>query len=79
MSCSPEPYTRSKNKIKVELNLANYAAKSDFKKPKGADTSNFVKKVDLASLKLDVQKLEIDKLVKLTSNLNNLKRKVDNW
>ena len=56
MSCSPEPYTRSKNKIKIELNLANYAAKSDLKKPKGADTSNFVKKVDLASLKLDVQK-----------------------
>ena len=47
MSCSPEPYTRSKNKIKVELNLANYAAKSDLKKPKGADASNFV---DLASL-----------------------------
>ena len=29
MSYFPEPYTRSKNKIKVELNLCNYATKSD--------------------------------------------------
>ena len=35
MSYFPEPYTGSKNKIKVELYLANYAAKSDLKKAKG--------------------------------------------
>ena len=29
MSYFPEPYTCSKNKIKVELDLANYAKKSD--------------------------------------------------
>ena len=34
MSYFPEPYTRSKNNIKVELNLSNYAAKSDLKKAK---------------------------------------------
>ena len=32
MSYFPEPYTRSKNKIKVRLDLSNYVTKSDFKK-----------------------------------------------
>ena len=32
MSYFPEPYTCSQNKIKVELNLSNYATKSDLKK-----------------------------------------------
>ena len=31
MSYFPEPYTRSKNKIKVQLDLSNNAAKSDLK------------------------------------------------
>ena len=35
--------------------------------------SNFQKKYDLAHLKSDVAKLDIDKLEKLTSRLNNLK------
>ena len=30
MSCIAEPYSNGKNKIKVELNWSNYAAKSDF-------------------------------------------------
>ena len=63
--------------IKIELNLSYYAAKSDLKK-KSLDTSDFVKKVDVASLKSVVEKLDIDKLVKVTSSLNSLKRKVDN-
>ena len=32
MTYSQEPYTRSKSKIKVELDLFNYATKSDLKK-----------------------------------------------
>ena len=32
MSYFPEPYTYSKNKIKVELDLSNYAIKSDLLK-----------------------------------------------
>ena len=50
MSYFPEPYTRGKNKIKVELDFSNYARKSDLKNVAGADTSKFVKKTDLASL-----------------------------
>ena len=41
----PEPYNRSRNKIKVELDLSNYATKSDLKNATGVDTSKFVKKL----------------------------------
>ena len=57
MSYFPEPHTHSKNKLDVELDLPNYTTKSDFKNATGADTSDFAKKVDLASVKLDIDKL----------------------
>ena len=60
MSFLPEPYTQSKNKIKVELDLSNYVKKPDLKNEAGVDTSDFVKKGDLASLKSDFDKLDID-------------------
>ena len=63
--------------MKVELDLSNYATKADLKNETGLDTSTFAKKVDLASLKSNVDKLDIDKLKNVPSNLNNLKSKVD--
>ena len=74
MSYFAEPYSRNKNRTKFVL----LCSKIWFKK-KSLDTSDFVKKVDVASLKSVVEKLDIDKLVKVTSSLNSLKRKVDNW
>ena len=38
---------------------------------------NLPKKVDLANLKFDVDKLDIDKLKNVPNNLSNLKSKVD--
>ena len=38
---------------------------------------NLLKKVDLASLKSNADKLDIDKLKNVPTNLNNLKSKVD--
>ena len=43
----------------------------------GVDTSGFAKKADLAHLKSDVDKLDLDKLKNVPSNLSNLKSKVD--
>ena len=43
-----------------------------------ADTSDFAKNNDLAGGTSDVQKLDIDKLVKVPSCFNSLKRKVGN-
>ena len=40
------------------------------------DYSDFAKKIDLANLKSDVNKLDIDKLKNVPNNLSNLKSKV---
>ena len=63
--------------VKVELELSNYATKADLKNATGVDTSDFAKKTDLAYLKSHVEKLDIDKLKHVPSNLSNLKSKVD--
>ena len=72
------PETKSfGERVKIEFNLSNDATKTDWKNETGFDTSKFAKKVDLGSLKSDVDKLDIDKLKTLLSNLNNLKSKRD--
>ena len=63
-------------KIKVELDLSNHTTKADLKNAVGVDTSKFAKKVGLASLKFNEDKLDIDKLKYIPSNLGNLKIKV---
>ena len=55
----PEPNSLRSN-VKVELDLSNYATKADLKNATGVDTSKFAKKIDLASLKCNVDKLDID-------------------
>ena len=72
----PEPKS-SGGKVKVELDLSNYATKVDLENATGVDTSKFAKNVDLASLKSEVDKLDIDKLEKVPTGLNSLKSKVD--
>ena len=47
----------SGEKVKIELDLSNYATKADLKNATGVDTSKFAKKkVDLANLKSNVDK-----------------------
>ena len=61
----------------VELDLSNYATKTDLKKATRIDTSSFTKKVDLSSYRSDVVKLDTYKLKNLPTYLGNLKSKVD--
>ena len=72
----PEPRS-SERRVKVELDLYNYATKTDLKKSAGVDTSSVAQNVDLANLKSDVDKLDIDKLKNVPTNLSNLKSKID--
>ena len=72
----PEPKS-SGGRVKVELDLSNYATKADLKNATGVDTSTFAKKVDLASLKSKVDKLDIDKMKYVPNNFSNLKSNVD--
>ena len=69
----------SGGKMKVELDLSNYAKKADLKNVICVDTSKFAKKVDLAYLKSNADKLGIDKLKNVPSGLSSLKSKVDKF
>ena len=51
--------------VKVELDLSNYATKADLKTAAGVDTSRFARKVDLANLRSNIEKLDIDKIKKI--------------
>ena len=58
-------------RVKVELDLRNYAKKAELKNAIGVDTSKFATKVDLANLKSDVDKLDINKLKNIPANFSN--------
>ena len=71
------PKQNSFGGVEVDLGLSNYATKVDFKNATDVYSSNFAKKTDLANLKSDVDKLDIDKLKNVPSNLSNLKSEVE--
>ena len=77
MSHFPKRLVNSNSKVEVELDLSNYAQKSNLKNAAGVDTSDFAKKADWASLKADVLQLDIDKLKNVPIDLSSLKSKVD--
>ena len=61
----------------LKLICYNYATKTDIKNISHVDISSFALKSNLASLKSEVDKLDIDKLIVLPNNLSNLKNKVN--
>ena len=63
--------------MKIYLDFSNYATKSDFKNATGIDTSPFAKQVDLTNVKSNIDRLNIDKLKNILTNLSNLKSKLD--
>ena len=56
----------------VKVNLSNYATKVNLKDATGIDTSNFALKSNLATLKTEVDKLDIDKLLPVLVDLSKL-------
>ena len=64
--------------IKVKIDLSNYAPKTDIKNISHVDTSSFASKTNLASLKTEVDKLDIDKLVPIPVDLSKLSDAVKN-
>ena len=58
--------------IKVKIDVTNYATKEDIKDITHVDTSNFALKTNLANLKTEVDKLDIDKLVPIPNDLSKL-------
>ena len=61
-----------------KVDLANYATKTDLENVTHVDTSSFALKTDLASLKSEVDKLDIDKLAPVPVDLSKLSDVVKN-
>ena len=66
------PYKSSSNNVKVELDLANYATKTDLKNITHVDVSSFASKTNLAALKTEVDKIDADKLRTAPADLAKL-------
>ena len=66
----PKSYEPVGGDINVKVDLSNYATKSDIKNISQVDTSSFPLTTNLASLKTEVDKLNIDKLVPVPVDLS---------
>ena len=75
--CYP-PYKSSSQNIKVELDSANYATKDDVKNITHIDVSSFASKTNLAALKSEVDKIDVDKLKTTPTDLAKLSNLVKN-
>ena len=64
--------------IKFKVDLPNYATKTDLKNVTDVDTSSFALKTNLANLKTEIDKLDIDKLVPVSVDLSKLSDVVKN-
>ena len=78
MSTYYPPYKGSTNNIKVELDLTNYATKTDLKNIIHTDVSSFASKTNLLALKTEVDKIDIDKLKAVPDDLAKLSNIVKN-
>ena len=74
----PKPYEPFSGDINVKGDLSNYATKTDIKNISHVDTSSFALKTNLANLKSEVNKLDIDKLIPIPADLRKLSNLVKN-
>ena len=74
----PKPFRSFGGNINVKVDLSNYATKADIKNISHVDTSSFALKTNLANLKTEVDKLDIDKLAPVPVDLSKLSDVVKN-
>ena len=73
----PKPYEAFSGDTNVKVDLSNYATKAGIKNTLHVDTSSFALKTNLAYLKTEVDKLDINKLVPADlSKLSNVLKNV---
>ena len=72
----PKPFKNFGGNINVKVDLSNYATKTYIKNISHLDTSTFALKTNSASLKTEVDKLGIDKLVPVPVDLRKLSSNV---
>ena len=65
-----QPYEPFGGDINVKVDLCNYATKTDLKNVSHVDVCSFELKSNLTSLKTEVDKLDIDKVVPVPVDLS---------
>ena len=74
----PKPYETFGGDINVKVGLSNYATKTDLKNVSHVDVSSIALKSNLAGLKTDIDKLDIDKLTPVPNDLAKLSSIIKN-
>ena len=74
----PGSYEPFGGDITVTVDLSNYATKTDLKNVTHVDTSSIALKTNLATLETEADKLDIDKLVPVPTDLSKLSNVVEN-
>ena len=74
----PKPYESFGGDINVNIDLSNYATKADIENISHVDSSSFALKTNLADLKRKVDKLDVDKLNPVPTDLSKLSDVVKN-
>ena len=74
----PKPYEPLGGDINIKVDIWNYATKAGIKNTSHVDGSSFALKTNLASLKTEVDKLDIDELVPVLVDLSKLSDVVKN-
>ena len=74
----PKPFETFGGDIHAKVDLSNYETKTDLINAKGIDTSKLVPKPDLAGLKAEVDKLDIDKLIPVPADFSKVSVVVKN-
>ena len=68
----PKTYRSFGRSVTVKVNSSKCATNTDLKNAAGIDTSNFALKSNLGSLKTEVDKLNIEKLIPVPVDLSKL-------
>ena len=71
------PYKSSSDNVKVKLDLINYATKTDLKNITHVDVSSFASKTNLAALKTEVDKIDVDKFKTTPTDLAKLTNTIE--
>ena len=73
-----KPYKRIKRNMDVEVDLSNYATKTDVKNATRSDISKLALKSNLASLKPEVDKIDVSKSKTVPVDLSRLSNVLNN-
>ena len=73
-----KPHETVGGDINVKADLSNYATKTDLKNVSHVDVSSFALKSNVASLKTEIDKLDINKLTPVPNDLAKLSNVVKN-